>query len=299
MSFSSQVKEELAALVPESSCCAAAETYGLVEYGHAFSSSAISLQTENAAVASSYHSFISVVCGLSEDAVSQSVRPSGIHIVNISSEAGRRRVLERFGHSFADITSRFNRANIECESCPAAYLRGAFLSCGTVTDPNTGYHMEFSVPYYTLSRDLLTFMKELGFNARLVRRKGSYIIYIKESEQIEDCLTLMGATKASLEMMSVNVVKNIRNTANRITNCENANIDKTVAASMDQIAAIRRIEERKGLESLPEELRELARLRLDNPDMSLRELGEQLTPPLSRSGINHRLKRIMEYAEGL
>ena len=121
----------------------------------------------------------------------------------------------------------------------------------------------------------------------------------RESELIEDALTLMGATGASLELMNIKMVKDIRNTANRIANCENANIDKTVAASMAQIEAIRKIEQKQGMDGLPEELRELARLRLENPEMSLRELGEQLSEPLSRSGVNHRLRRIVEFADRL
>ena len=299
MSFSSEVKDELAQLLPENSCCAAAEAYGLLECGHAFSVSSISLQTENAMVANTYQSLVSAICGLDKAVWPASSRPSGVHIISIELAADRVRVLKRFGHSPEDVSNRLNRANLECETCPAAYLRGAFLSCGAVTNPSADYHMEFSVPHYNLSRDLLTLMRELGFNARLVRRKGSNIVYLKESEQIEDCLTLMGATNASLELMGVKMVKDIRNTANRITNCESANIDKTVTAAMAQVKAIRKIVKRQGMDILPEELRELAQLRLDNPDLSLRELGELLTEPLSRSGVNHRLRRIMEFSEEL
>ena len=222
-----------------------------------------------------------------------------MRILSLPAERFRRRVLERFGHAAGEVSLRLNRANLECEDCPAAYLRGAFLACGTVTNPSTDYHLEFSLPHHLLSRDLLTLMQELGFRARLVHRKGSQVIYLKESEQIEDALTLMGATGASLELMNVKMVKDIRNAANRIANCENANIDKTVTASLAQIEAIRQIERLQGLDGLPEELRELARLRLENPDMSLRELGEQLSEPLSRSGVNHRLRRILEFAQGL
>ncbi|MDD2361658.1 MAG: DNA-binding protein WhiA [Oscillospiraceae bacterium] len=113
---------------------------------------------------------------------------------------------------------------------------------------------------------------------------------------MEDCLTLMGATNSSLELMGVKIVKDIRNTANRITNCENANIDKTVTAAVNQIAAIRKIEQIQGLDSLPDDLRELALIRLENPDLSLRELGERLNEPISRSGVNHRLNRLIKIA---
>ncbi|HJD24338.1 MAG TPA: DNA-binding protein WhiA [Firmicutes bacterium] len=299
MSFSSKVKDELSRFRPANACCAAAEAYGLAECGHAFSPSAVSLQTENPVVAAVYREFLSQVCVLPGDAWQDDARSSGTHIVTLPQERHRLRVLERFGHAAGEVSLRLNRANLECEECPAAYLRGAFLACGTVTNPSADYHMEFSIPHYPLSRDLLALMQELGFRARLVRRKGSQVVYLKESEQIEDALTLMGATGASLELMNVKMVKDIRNAANRIANCENANIDKTVAASLAQVEAIRKITEKQGLDGLPEELRELARLRLENPEMSLRELGEQLSEPLSRSGVNHRLRRIMELADKL
>ena len=208
-------------------------------------------------------------------------------------------MLERFGHSPADLAVRLNRANLECDGCAPALLRGAFLACGAVIDPASGYHMEFSVPYYNLCRDLLSLLRELGFHAKQVCRKGAQVVYLKESEQIEDCLTLMGATNASLELMGIKMVKDIRNNANRVTNCESANIDKTVAAAAVHLDAVRKIEAHGGLDLLPEELREVARLRLENPDMSLRELGETMDPPLSRSGINHRLRRIVEHADKL
>lgn len=296
MSFSSEVKEELAGLLPENTCCASAEAYGMLECGHAFSTSSVSLQTENSRVADTYQALVSSCCGMEAAAISRITRPSGLHILQVESAAWRTKILDHYGHSSGDVTHRLNRANLECDSCPAAYLRGAFLSCGAITNPSTDYHMEFSVPYYNLSRDIQALMRELGFEARLIRRKGDNIIYLKESEQIEDCLTLMGATNASLELMGVKMVKDIRNTANRITNCENANIDKTVAAALEQVKAIEKIQQRQGLDSLPEELRELAQLRIDNPDCSLRELGELLSEPLSRSGVNHRLKRILEWA---
>lgn len=138
-----------------------------------------------------------------------------------------------------------------------------------------------------------------GLSAKQARRAGGYVVYFKESESIEDCLTLMGATSAALELMGVKMVKDIRNNINRVTNCESANIDKTVAAAAVQSEALRKIERTVGLDALPEELREIAYLRLENPELSLRELGEALDRPLTRSGVNHRLRRILEFAEKL
>ncbi|MDD3693402.1 MAG: DNA-binding protein WhiA [Oscillospiraceae bacterium] len=297
MSFSSSVKQELAAKVPKQSCCAVAQAYGLLEFGYSFSASFISLKTENKAVAAVYRSFTITVCGLEPRSITESASASGIITIKIPSKPDRIRVIERFGHASTDISIRINRANFECDDCAAAYLRGAFLSSGAVTDPNVDYHLELSTSFHRLSLDMITLMGELGFKVRLVRRKGNNIIYLKESEQIEDCLTLMGANNSTLELMRVKMIKDIRNKANRITNCESANIDKTAAASAEQIAAIRRIESRQGLNSLPDELKELALLRLENPDMSLRELGENLNKPLSRSGVSHRMRRLIELAQ--
>lgn len=297
MSFSSEVKRELAELSPRSACCAAAQLYGMLELGHAFSAAEISLQTEQEAVADQYIKLLGAVCGAQGAQRHEPARRGGYFLAAVEQAPERLRVLERFGHTARDINVRLNRANLECESCAAAYLRGAFLSCGVITNPAADYHMEFSVPYLALSRDLQTLLRECGFHAKTVCRKGIYVVYFKESEQIEDCLTFMGATAASLELMSVKMVKDIRNNANRIANCESANIDKTVAAAAVHAEAVRKIAAHGGLELLPEELRELAQLRLDNPDLSLRELGEALSPPLSRSGVNHRLKRIVAFAE--
>ena len=304
MSFSSEVKKELAAVWPVHDCCRAAQAYGMLECGHGFSMSGISLQTESREVADLYASLLESVCGVKAEretttAESASARQRKYHVAAVRAEAERLRVLRRFGHESGELSVRLNRANLECEACAHAYLRGAFLSCGAVTDPKADYHMEFSLPYYNLSRDLLALLREVGFGAKEVQRKGSHIVYIKESEQIEDCLTLMGAQNASLELMNVKIVKDIRNKANRITNCESANIDKTVAAASVQLEAVKRIERTCGLGALPEDLRELAELRLDNPELSLRELGELLPAPLSRSGVNHRLRRIVDFADKL
>ena len=194
---------------------------------------------------------------------------------------------------------RINRANLECESCAATYLRGLFLSCGVVTDPSSDYHLEFSVPYYNLSRDLTVLLAECCLRAELARRGGCHIVYFKESEQIEDFLTLIGAPVSSMRLMEVKVMKTVRNHVNRTTNCETANLNKTVSAAASQVQDIRLIQQTVGLSYLEPELRELAELRLQNEEMSLRELAATLSHPISRSGVNHRLRRILEFAEKL
>lgn len=299
MSFSSEVKEELCTL-PLRDCCRVSLTYGMLETGHAFGGANLSLQTENEAVAALYKQTVTAVCGLAS--LREQRRDGGFFLLSVDNADDRRRVLARFGHTPEDVSVRLNRANLECEDCAAAYLRGAFLACGAVSNPESAYHLEFDVPHYRLSRDLLALLNEMGLHAKYINRKGGHVVYFKESEQIEDCLTRMGAANASLELMGVKMVKNIRNNANRVTNCENANIDKTVAASAAQVDAVKRILAAGSLDALPPDLRTLAALRLENPELSLRELGEELAQrgeKLTRSGINHRLRRIMAFADKL
>lgn len=188
------------------------------------------------------------------------------------------------------------KVNSVCIYSPSVIfiLQELFLSCGSVTDPVKGYHMEFTLP----SQDLVTPITELLFFLvpfKHTVRKGTHLLYLKESEQIEDMLTFMGAPRASVHMMEVKIYKELRNKANRVTNCETANIDKTVNAATAQVEQIQWLLERGGWAGLPEELRELARLRLDHPEMSLRELGEALSTPLSRSGDYHRFKRLQRW----
>ncbi len=299
MSFSSDVKTELAAIRPENGCCLAAQMYGMLEFGRSFSLSDVTLQTEHKAVATLCADLFPQVCRVPSPPIQQSVRANGGYTVTIAQAGPRRRVLERFGHSGSEISLRINRANFDCDACGIAFLRGVFLSCGAVSNPQNDYHLEFSVPYLKLSQDLSALCWELGIRVKSVVRKGNYVLYLKGSEQIEDCLAMMGASSAALEMMNVQMIKDIRNKVNRIANCETANIDKTVAAAGQQIQAIRKIEQTIGLDKLPVDLQEVARIRLNNPDYSLRELGQALNQPLTRSGVNHRLARIVEFSEGL
>lgn len=299
MSFSTEAKKEIATLMPDKLCCRTAQIYGMLECAHAFSAAEISLQTEQEEIADLYDRMVSRICSVPRPVRTTLRRRTTLWQSTIPDAALRRQVLEHFGHSDRDVTLRLNRANLDCDACARAYLRGAFLVCGAVTDPEKDYHLEFATPRYHLSRDLLALFREVNFPAKIVTRGGNYVVYIKGSEAIEDCLTYLGATKAALEMMGVKMVKSIRNDTNRRINCESANIDKTVQAAVAQVEAVRRIESICGLSALPEELQEVARLRLENPDLSLRDLGALLDPPMTRSGVNHRLQRILKFAADL
>ena len=177
------------------------------------------------------------------------------------------------------------------------FLAGAFLASGSVNDPEKEYHLEFSAPNVSLADHISAILGDIGASAKTVVRRGQYVVYIKGSEYIEDTLTFMGARQCTLDLINVKIYKDVRNKANRIANCDNANIDKVVAAAIKQIEDIRLIADRRGLDSLSPELKEIAQLRLENTGMSLQEIGESLSTPISRSGVNHRFKKLKKIAD--
>lgn len=177
------------------------------------------------------------------------------------------------------------------------FAAGVFLACGSVNDPSKEYHLEFTAPEQALAEELMAMLSGLDIAAKSVIRRGQIVVYIKDSESIEDTLTFIGAQQCTLELMNVKIFKDVRNKANRIANCDAANIDKVVNAAMKQIEDIILIDSAIGLEELSDELREVAQLRLDNSDMSLKEIGESLLEPISRSGVNHRFRKLAKLAD--
>ena len=243
---------------------------------------------ENAAVARRVAEAAAVSAGVYAEVRSQLRRKNiGAYAITIPGEAARIQMIRSFGHDENDVNLHIHEKNLQKDCCISAFLRGVFLICGTVTDPQKEYHLEFSTPYLHLAEDLVA----------VARRKNSYIVYIKESAAIEDFLTLTGAVNSAMNLMQIKMYKETYNNLNRVSNCETANLDKTYSAATKQIAAIALISDKVGLDELPADLREAAVLRLENPEMSLREMGERLS--ISRSGVNHRLRRILEFAEQL
>lgn len=297
MSFSSDVKNEILIADLENDCCRHAFAYGIMLFSRAFASYDMSILTEHSGTAQMYNQLMQDVCGV-KPVLSKT--EAGKFKVEVETEADRIKALEAFGYTKKSGASRINWGNFTDECCKTAFLKGAFLTCGTVNDPNKSYHLEFVVPYLNLSRDLKVFIKDyeqLSVEPKSILRNSNHVVYFKDSESIEDLLTVMGAVNSALEIMGVKMYKNIRNNVNRKLNFENANFDKTIDASSKQIDAIVHIKNTVGLAYLSEELRELAELRYENPDMSLRELGSRLKTPLSRSGVNHRLSKICSIAQ--
>ena len=181
--------------------------------------------------------------------------------------------------------------------CRKAYLRGLFLKAGSISDPEKMYHLEISCEKKDFAIRLKEMLSAYDLRSKIVDRKGHYVVYLKDSGQIADFLALIQAHKSLLSLENTMVVKDVRNTVNRKVNCETANIQKTVSASLTQIEAIEYIRDHIGFEKLPESLREIARVRLENPDDSLEKLGLRLNPPVGKSGVNHRLRKLKAIAE--
>ena len=296
MSFSAEVKNEILSIELENDCCLHSFAYGMILFSRAFSSFDISLLTEHNAIAEMYRNMLVNVCDVKPKFAKTE---AGKYKIEVNNAQERLKVLETFGYDKKSSTSRINWSNFSDECCKIAFLKGAFLTCGTINDPNKGYHLEFVVPYLNLSKDLKLFIddyEELSVTPKVITRSSNYVIYFKDSEAIEDVLTVMGAMNSCLELMGVKMYKDMRNNVNRKLNFESANLDKTIDAAAKQIDAILHIKNTVGFSYLSSELREVAELRLENPDMSLRELGEQLSEPISRSGVNHRLKKICSIA---
>ncbi|MGI5888898.1 MAG: DNA-binding protein WhiA, partial [Oscillospiraceae bacterium] len=189
--------------------------------------------------------------------------------------------------------------NFRCSSCPGAFCAGAFIACGVMADPSKEYILEFTCPRKNLTYDLVELFYEAGVQMKIRNRGNRYIAYIKDSESIVDALTFMGASNSAMDLMNLKIYKSLRNDTNRRVNFESANIDKTVNAAQDDIDAIRYIEENAGLEVLSEELREIAGLRVENPELSLTELGAKTGRGLTKSGVSHRLSKIRSIAAEL
>jgi DNA-binding protein WhiA len=180
-----------------------------------------------------------------------------------------------------------------------AYLRGAFLGAGSISDPEKAYHMEFVTSSQEYAKELMSLVNSFDLSSKMIQRKNSYVVYLKDSEQIVTLLSAIGAHGALLDIENIRIMKGMRNNVNRIVNCETANLTKTVEAAWKQVESIEKIKNKIGLDKLPPNLREIAELRLNNQEASLKELGEMMNPPMGKSGVNHRLKKIEDIAQGL
>lgn len=305
MSFSKETKAEICSAPIDTPEYRKAAAYGMALFSRTFSASAVSYTTESRPAAMLYSEIISSMTGAIVEIRVKLTRRGGensVFTLSVPDKNDCQRIFEYFGHSASRPNLRINRANIENDQCVPYFLRGVFLVCGNVTDPDKDYHLEFIVPHKNLAADLeklISDIEEIDTEPHTVYRKGSYVVYIKGSDNIEDMLAYIGAGMSSLSIIQSKIFKSVRNRINRKINSETANINKTAEASARQLKAIEIISEKRGLDSLPDELNELAELRMENPEYNLRELGASLSKPLSRSGVNHRLNKLIMISEEL
>ena len=296
MSFSSDTRAELCRSPLQKHCCALAEAYGILLFCNQFAAEGIRVVTSSQELAERLPKLFKKAFGFSFDSVSDT-DIKGKYSFYMVEPAHIGQVFSAYGYDAGGtLAHHINLGVLEENCCKAAFLRGAFLAGGSLTDPAKSYHLEFVTDHFSVSRELISFLLELGFSPKDAARGGNYIIYFKQSEAIEDFLTLTGAPLAAMEIMNAKVEKDMRNAVNRRVNCDSANADKIVTAAAEQLAAIRRIEKTTGLESLPEKLYETALLRIANPEASLTELAALAIPPVSKSCMGHRIRRLLEIA---
>lgn len=298
-SFSYHAKEEILEKI-NTKAKADVCLMGILVFCNILSDREIVFLTEHSSVADFFASNCKRICG-NENAVdiSQIGKKNEVTLyrLEICGEESRLDLLEYFR---MDSSRRLTQDDLPKSKYYPQLIAGIFLACGSVNNPEKKYHMEFVMPDIQLCNDFgLLLLDNYGILAKQTERKNSQIVYIKESENIIDLLTLMGATNASLELMNVKIMKDMRNRINRAVNCDNANIEKSLRAAEKQIADIELIDETLGLGTLPESLQEIAQVRYENPDYNLNELGQALDPPISRSGANHRLARIARIAQDI
>lgn len=311
MSFSADVKDEISRQISNARHCQIAELAAIfnmcgsimISENDSFS---MKITTENVSVARKYYKLLKMAFDVeAELAINANNRlnKSNTYKVMVRKNDSAVRVLQAFRVLDAnkEINEQENIGGLITQQvcCKRAFIRGAFLASGSLSDPNKFYHFEIVCDTEEKALQLRDIINTFDLDSKVVQRKKSYIVYIKEGTQIVEILNVMEAHVALMNLENVRIIKEIRNTVNRKVNCETANLNKTVAAAIKQIKDIEYIRDTVGLESLKEELEEIARVRLDNPDIPLKDLGTLLTEPIGKSGVNHRLKKISSIAESL
>ena len=297
MSFSAQTKRELCRTSAGQKGLAQAEAYGVLLYSNSFSPSVIRIITECEAFAQWLPTLFYKAFKLRFDQQPEQ-GAVGKQTVLLTQPEKIETVCEAYGLDLSgQVAHHVNFAALEDEARRIAFFRGAFLAGGSVTAPEKRYHLELTTPHFNVSREVGTLMQEAGFEPKSTTRKSNYILYFKQSEAIEDFLTAIGAPVAAMEIMNAKLEKNLRSSVNRRVNCDAANLDKTVDASMAQAEAIRRLEKTVGLDSLPDKLQEAARLRLEHPELALTQLAALCDPPVTKSCLNHRLRKLVALSQ--
>ncbi|EAC3423077.1 DNA-binding protein WhiA [Listeria monocytogenes] len=307
MSFASETKKELTHMdVSDSDAKVELAAFIRMNGAISFSSQLVimDVQTENAAIARRMYQLLKDLYEVPIELLvrrKMKLKKNNVYIVRLKS--GTRGILEdlRILEPPMTFTKSIDRGFVKKRSAKRAYLRGAFLASGSVNNPETSsYHLEIFSVYEEHNEAICALMNQFDLNARTLERKNGFITYLKEAEKITEFLSIIGATSALLHFEDIRIMRDMRNSVNRLVNCETANLNKTINAAVRQIDNIKYIQSTVGLEALPERLREIAALRIANEDVTLKELGEMLTTgQVSKSGINHRLRKLDQIAERL
>ena len=295
-SFAYKVKSELCRQPVSRQCCARAEAYGVLLFCNTFTAAEVRIITENPEFAARLPRLFQRAFSLKFDSLPDGTRDK--LIFRITQRHKLARIVDLLGYD-PSLVLHVNFGLLEDECCRTAFVRGAFLAGGSVTDPAKRYHLELATSHLQVSRELEVLLRECGYPPKSVARNGSFITYFKQSDQIEDFLTLIGAPVAAMSVMSAKLEKDLRNSVNRRLNCDSANLDKAVEAAQEQLESIRKLQRAGLLDQLPDKLQLTAALRLENPELTLSELAEEFDPPVTKSCLNHRLRKITQLAKGL
>ena len=295
MSFSQDVKNEILRRKIQRHCCTQAAAYAVACFGKYFDEHGVVFQTESEGIAMLVRKLYDR-CGI-QGTVLEKQRASGpVYEFAVKDPAEVDKMLTLFGHTGREPALRINPDCFSCQHCVSYFLSTAFLCCGTATDPEKGYTIEFLSQRYHVSRQLEAILSEHHFRPHRTLRKGANVVYIKASDQIENLLAFMGAGNSAMRVMEQRMYNDVRNRTNRLSNCETANLGKSVQAAVQVQMAIRTLQQAGAMDTLPEPLRETARLRMEYPDLPLARLAEKFDPPVSKAGLSHRFKRIKEAA---
>lgn len=296
MSFSAEIKKELCRAATGRKCCLQAEAYGVLLFCSSFRREEIRIVTESKALAARLPMLFKRTFQMEFDLLPEESK--GKRCFAITDPAKIQLIGDTLGYGPGDsVALHINFGVLEEEHCRAAFFRGAFLAGGSVTAPEKEYHLELVTAHYNVAKELAVLLREFGFEGKTVERKANYVTYFKSSEAIEDFLTAIGAPVAAMEVMNAKAEKHLRGSVNRRVNCEAANLDKAVDAAQSQLEAIRRLEGRGLLADLPDKLKEAAGLRQAHPELTLSELAALCDPPVSKSALNHRLRRLIALSQ--
>lgn len=297
ISFSGKAKADICCSFPQKRCCAVAQCYGILLFCNSFSAEMIRIVTESQEFALLLPKLFKKAFGISFDHM-QASEIASKQIFTITDQDKILVIMDSFGFAPNDTVSlNINLPVVEDECCRSAFFRGAFLAGGSVTDPSKGYHLEIATTHQRVARESFALLQEmLGFYPKTATRGGNQILYLKNSDQISDVLTYLGAPVAAMGIMEAKLEKELSKNVNRCCNCDEANTSKVVEAAQEQLSAIR-ILKKKGLEQLPYKLKQAAIVRVENPEASLSELAALMDPPISKPAMNHRMKRLLQIAK--